>query len=767
MAAKDVEAGRAHVVLRIRDLMTQGLKAAEKKMQQFGRSMAMAGSVVSLGLGVPLAGVATVFADFDSAMAQVGGISGAAGEQLAKLREEAKRLGASTQFTAAQAAQGMVYLGMAGFNTEQILSGIGPVLNVAASGMMDLARAADIVSDATTAFGLSAEDTSRVADVMAKTATSSNTSIEQMGEAFTYAAAQGKAAGQTVENVSAALGILGNSGLKASIAGTGVQGIFKRLIEPDALAQLNRMGVAFADARGNIRPLHALMQDLQRATSGMTQLKKLQTFEELFGLHAKSAIILADNSQALTELTGKLYQSQGSAADMAKAMNNSVKGAWLSFMSAVESIMIAVGEAMDGPLTTLLGIGAQLFRLVGGLIDRFRGIVQVVAIAAGAVAGIGAAFASLGVAVINGGFIIGLIGSAFAFIGSVLATIFSPLGMLIGVLIALGGVAIYFRSAMYEAFQGLLVWASPVIDAFWRILEAATGAVAGIVDALSAGNIERAGAIAVAALLSMFWQAASEIPGIGSLLASGFGQALLAGRWDLIVGIMMGKVKLAILSAWNGIANIWSAALTGLGAMWDITVKGITDAWRSAVNGIAQGILWVMEKLGLAAEGAQAELAKMNAATQGQADAAFAASMAARVAAEQKARDQRAASEAALASDIAAMQSEATAAAAEQGVTTAAAAAARAKAELESLLKQSSQPATADGKKSSIADRLAGLGGGVAGALPKIESRGTFTAAAASVFGGGRSGLDQVAANTRMSVTVLKQIRDKPAPQFS
>ncbi len=144
-----------------------------------------------------------------------------------------------------------------------------------------------------------------------------------------------------------------------------------------------------------------------------------------------------------------------------------------------------------------------------------------------------------------------------------------------------------------------------MIDAFYRIFDAAGSAVQGIINALSSGDIQLAGEIAMGALQAMFLQALVEIPGMGQLLATGFGQALLAGRWDLAAAIGMANVKLAIVQGWNSIANIWSATLTGLGAIWDMVVYGVRTGWHAASTALSAGILWVVGTMGDAITGLQ------------------------------------------------------------------------------------------------------------------------------------------------------------------
>ena len=218
MSSSAIRAGAAFVELGVRNKMERGLNAASKRLKSFSSGVSGAGmSMAGLGVKIatPFALAAGVFASFDGKMAAVKAITGSTDAQMERLRDTAKSLGASTQFSASQAADAMKFLGMAGYDTEEILPGIPAVLDLAAAGGLELAMAADIASDVSSAFGLAADQIGRVADVMAATATSSNTSVEMMGETFKYLAPLAAAAWQSIEQAAAAVGIVANSGVKA------------------------------------------------------------------------------------------------------------------------------------------------------------------------------------------------------------------------------------------------------------------------------------------------------------------------------------------------------------------------------------------------------------------------------------------------------------------------------------------------------------------------------------------------------------------------
>ena len=187
---------------------------------------------------------------FDSSMANVSAISGATGEALDALREKAKEMGAQTKFSASESADAFSYMAMAGWKTEDMLSGIEGIMNLAAASGENLATVSDIVTDALTAFGLAAEDSGHFADVLAAASNSANTNVSMLGESFKYVAPVAGSLGYSVEDVSVALGLMANSGIKASQAGTSLRSALSRMVDPteDMWNAIKNLGLAASDA---------------------------------------------------------------------------------------------------------------------------------------------------------------------------------------------------------------------------------------------------------------------------------------------------------------------------------------------------------------------------------------------------------------------------------------------------------------------------------------------------------------------------------------
>lgn len=351
--------GRIRVVLGLDTTsFSQGMKRIGKKLGRFGKDM-------SLKLTVPIAlfGAATLKAagDFEAGMNRVEAVSGATGEELIKLRDLAKDLGATTQFSAGEAAEGMAFLAQAGFKANQIIGAMPGTLELAAAAQIDLGQAADIVSNVLSGFALKVEDLSRVNDVLVKTFTSTNTNLQQLGQAMKFAGPVAAAAGVKFEEAAAAIGLMGNAGIQASMAGTSLRGAIARLLNPTSgiSTAMEEAGLNFTDATGKLIPLNKIIEQLgpHASDAGL--------FMKIFGLRAGPALaaLVSQGSEALVKLTGELKNSVGTSARIAAAQMKGFSGAMKELKSATEALLIAIADS--GLLkwaTDLAKRAATLFR---------------------------------------------------------------------------------------------------------------------------------------------------------------------------------------------------------------------------------------------------------------------------------------------------------------------------------------------------------------------------------------------------------------------
>jgi len=324
-----------------------------KLMKSFDKINKSMKNLAKIG-GAALTGIATASVktamDFEKGMSKVEAITGSTAEQMDQLEATAKKLGATTAFSAKEAAEGMSFLGMAGYDTNQIIEAMPGLLDLAAASQTDLARTADIVSDAMTAFGLSADQTGRFADVLAKASSKANTNVEMLGESFKYVAPVAGAFGFSIEDTTAALGVMANSGIKASQAGTTLRAALLRMNDGvgEAGEVMEELGISMTDSEGNMRSLGDILGQLKKGFADLTEEQKGQAASALFGKNAMAGMlaIVNDTSGSLETLTGELENASGSAKDMADTMLDNLAGQMTILKSSTEAIAISIGQLL-------------------------------------------------------------------------------------------------------------------------------------------------------------------------------------------------------------------------------------------------------------------------------------------------------------------------------------------------------------------------------------------------------------------------------------
>lgn len=318
------------------------------KFENVGSKATSLGTKLSIGLTAPLTlmGTKAVQAtmDFESAMSEVGAISGATGDDLAALETKAKEMGETTKFSASESAEALKYMAMAGWKTSDMLNGLDGVLNLAAASGADLGTTSDIVTDALTAMGYSAGDAGRLADVMAAASSNANTNVELMGETFKYAGTMAGTMGYSMEDVSLAIGLMANSGIKGSMAGTSLNAIISRLATNTngAADCINELGVEFYNTDGTARNLGDVMAELREATRGLTTEQKAEIASTVAGEEAKKGLLAILNASAsdYDKLSVAINNSSGSAKEMADTMNNNLSGQITLLKSQLEGLAI-------------------------------------------------------------------------------------------------------------------------------------------------------------------------------------------------------------------------------------------------------------------------------------------------------------------------------------------------------------------------------------------------------------------------------------------
>lgn len=340
----------------------------------------MAGLMKKTAAAVGVASVAAakktidVGKSFEAGMSEVQAISGASGKDLEKLSAKAKQMGATTKFSATESATALKYMAMAGWKTNQMVSGLSGVMNLAAASGEDLGTVSDIVTDSMTAFGLKAKDSGHFADVLAKASSSSNTNVAMMGETFKYVAPLAGSMKYSIEDTATAVGLMANAGIKGSQAGTELRSILTRLVKPpkDAAAALSALGVSTTKADGSMKPMRQTMAELREKFSGLTDSQKSQYAAAIAGQEAMSgllAIVNASDSD-FNKLQKAIDNSSGAAKKQADIMNNNLQGALYDLGSAAEAVGIGIYEDIKTPLTKAVGVGTKQLRTLSNKLKK-------------------------------------------------------------------------------------------------------------------------------------------------------------------------------------------------------------------------------------------------------------------------------------------------------------------------------------------------------------------------------------------------------------
>lgn len=370
---------------------TKGFASARNDLQQFNNSsasistrltglsnaMVATGSVLTKSVSVPLltigAAALKTTADFDAGMSEVKAISGATGTEFKQLETKAIQMGAKTKYSATEAASAFKYMAMAGWDTNDMLSGISGVMNLAAASGEDLATTSDIVTDALTAFGLSAKDSSHFADILAQASSRSNTNVGLMGETFKYVAPVAGALGYSAEDCAVAIGLMANSGIKASQAGTALRSLFTRLAKPTdtVAAAMEKYNITLTDANGNMKPLSTLISEMRDRFSGLSEAQKANLAATLAGQEGMSGLLAIVNSSDddFKNLTDSINNADGASERMAKTMQDNLKGSFTIFKSTVESAAISIGKKLTPEVRKFVDTGTSLVKKFNDMSD--------------------------------------------------------------------------------------------------------------------------------------------------------------------------------------------------------------------------------------------------------------------------------------------------------------------------------------------------------------------------------------------------------------
>ena len=613
---------------------------AGKKIEAFGDSVTGVGQkIMPASLAVAGLGTAAVktAADFDESMSKVAAVSGATGDDLDALREKAREMGAKTKFSASEAADAMNYMAMAGWKTEDMLSGIEGIMNLAAASGEDLAATSDIVTDALTAFGLSAQDSGHFADILAAASSNANTNVSMMGETFKYCAPIAGALGFSAEDTAQAIGLMANAGIKGSQAGTALRTIMNNLTGEIKLSgkALGDVTIATTNADGSMRDLSDILADCRGAFSQLSESEQAAAAEALVGKNAMSGFLALMNagegdieklssaidscsdtfvktvdgaiipmSQALEEGIDWVEEYNGVAEQMAAVMQDNLGGQLTILKSQLQELAISFGEMLMPAIRAIVSKIQVFVDKLNGMSESQRKAILTIGLIVAAlgpllviigtlISKVGAAMQGfvklatgvkkLGVAVKAGTGVFGKLGAALGGISAPVLAIVAVVAVLIAAFKHLWDTNEEFRKAITAIWEGIV----SKVQAFCQ----------GIVDRLNALGFDFASIVDV---LKSLWDGlcqflAPVFEAAFNVVSTVLGTVLdvITGLLDVFIGLFTGNwsqmwegVKEIFSGIWDGITGLFDTALNLLKSLAETVFGWFGSTWESVWSGI-------------------------------------------------------------------------------------------------------------------------------------------------------------------------------------
>ena len=461
------QAGQSAVALQKIAATGEKLKTVGSAIEGVGQKLMPVTAAVG-GLGAAAVKVAS---DFDSAMSQVAAVSGATGKDLEALRDKAREMGSKTKFSASEAAEAMNYMAMAGWKTNDMLSGIEGIMNLAAASGEDLATTSDIVTDALTALGLSAEDSGHFADILAAASSNANTNVSMMGETFKYCAPVAGALGFTAEDTAEAIGLMANAGIKSSQAGTAMRSMMTNLTGEvkfvgDAFGELT---IQTTNTDGSMRSLGDILADCRAAFAQMSESEKAANAEALVGKNAMSGFLAVMNAAPgdIEKLNSAINNCDGTAEKMAATMQDNLAGQLTILKSQLEELAISIGEILMPYIRQIVGWIQGLVDWLNSLDEGTKKIIVTVALVA----------AALGPVLIVIGKVVGAIGTIMTVVPQIAGAISSVIAFVSGTVIpaisavvaAIGWVPLAIAAvvAILVVLYNKCEWFREAVNAIW------------------------------------------------------------------------------------------------------------------------------------------------------------------------------------------------------------------------------------------------------------------------------------------------------------
>lgn len=587
----------------------QQIAAAGEKMQDVGgkvegvgkKLLPVTGAVVGLGV----AAVKTA-ADFDAAMSQVAAVSGASGEDLERLRKKAREMGEQTKFSASEAAEAMNYMAMAGWKTEDMLNGIEGIMSLAAASGENLGSVSDIVTDALTAFGLSAADAGHFSDVLAQASSNANTNVGMMGSTFQKVAPVAGALGYSVEDMSLAIGLMANASIKAEVAGTSLKTALANMAKPtDAqAAAMKQYGISLINADGTMKSFGEVVNNLRSSLGGLSEAEQVAAASTIFGKESFAGMLAIVNASEadFNKLTDAVYNCDGAAKNMADTMQDNLPGQLEILKSQMDELAISVGEILMPVIRDIVTHLQNFMDKLNGMSEEQQKTVVVIGLLAAA---LGPVIIIIGTLIQSIGAIMTVAPAVATALGAVkiaIAAIGGPVTIVIAVITALVLKLIHAYNTS-EEFRNKV---NAVFDAVGNKVNAAINTIIGVFHSGIAYYKNAVSDIRAAwsELVSWFSGKVSDFVSIG--------KNVLMGLWNGIndkVGWLKSKVK--------GVVDKIKSWFTGK----DGFDTHSPSKWSEKICGfVMQGLAIRFEKDNVVAKAARAAIRKIKAVITGEMD---------------------------------------------------------------------------------------------------------------------------------------------------
>ena len=422
------------------------LKALSEQFKQIGKKATEVGKTLTSKISGPLAAVSAaslkVGMDFDKAMSQVAATMGKTVDEISDLRDFAQEMGATTAFSATQAAEGLNYMALAGYSAEESMKMLPTVLNLAAAGNMELATASDMVTDAQSALGLTTKETVDLVDQMAKASSTTNTSVSQLGEAMLTVGGTAKMMKGGTQELSQVLGLLADNGIKGAEGGTALRNILLALSAPTSKAatEMNKLGLDVFDANGNMRSMEVIIGDLNGALAGMSDEERTKAIANIFNKRDLKSVnaLLGTSAERWNEVGNAVANAGGAASQMADTQLDNMAGSLTLLKSALEGAGIAISDVLAPVVRKIADFITNLVTKFNELSPEAKKIIVVIG---SIVAAIGPLILIFGVLASSIGSIIGIIGV----VGPIIAGLTIPFSSIIAIIagVVAAGVFLY------------------------------------------------------------------------------------------------------------------------------------------------------------------------------------------------------------------------------------------------------------------------------------------------------------------------------------